>query len=93
METETIGESRQDGIPCGKAKNLKFPLDNSFRMTSKNRTTVYRNLYRAYYWVLLKAKSMDKDGHIFALARLTAEDIDSVLSALRKRGHMDKEYK
>lgn len=61
--------------------------------TGKNRSKVYKGLYRAYYWVLSKAVEMDTDGRIFQQAGYTQEDITETLETLRKRGEMNKRNK
>lgn len=61
--------------------------------TGKARQNVYKNLARAYYWVLSKALEMDKNGDIFSGAGYTQEDIAETLATLRKRGGMNKNQK
>ncbi len=62
--------------------------------TGKARVTVYQNLYRAYYWVLLKAAEMDGESlDTFRLAGYTSADIGETLVTLRKRGRMTKSQK
>lgn len=61
--------------------------------TGKARQNVYKNLARAYFWVLSKAVEMDKGGHIFAQAGYTPDDIAETLATLRKRGGMNKNQK
>lgn len=61
--------------------------------TGKARQNVYKNLARAYYWVLSTAVEMDKGGRIFAQAGYTPEDIAETLATMRKRGGMNKNQK
>lgn len=61
--------------------------------TGKNRSKVYKGLYRAYYWVITKAIELDKNLTVFSRAGYTADDIAETLATLRKRGEMDKKHK
>lgn len=61
--------------------------------TGKARQNVYKNLARAYYWVLSKAVELDKGGDVFSGAGYTPEDIAETLATLRKRGGMNKNQK
>lgn len=60
----------------------------------KNRSSVYKNLYRAYYWVLSKAAELDgAELPTFKRGGYTAEDVAEMLVTLRQRGGMDKRHK
>lgn len=61
--------------------------------TGKVRQNVYKNLAKAYFWVLKKAVELDKDGATFAAAGYTPDDITETLATLRKRGGMNKNQK
>ena len=61
--------------------------------TGKARQNVYKNLAKAYYWILTKAVELDKDGAIFAAAGYTPDDIAETLATMRKRGGMNKSQK
>ena len=61
--------------------------------TGKARQNVYKNLAKAYFWVLKKAVELDKDGAIFAAAGYTPDDIAETLATMRKRGGMNKNQK
>ena len=61
--------------------------------TGKARQNVYKNLARAYYWVLSTAVEMDKGGRIFSQAGYTPDDIAETLATMRKRGGMNKNQK
>lgn len=61
--------------------------------TGKARQNVYKNLAKAYYWILTKAVELDKDGAIFAAAGYTPDDIAETLATMRKRGGMNKNQK
>lgn len=61
--------------------------------TGKARQNVYKNLAKAYFWVLKKAVELDKDGAIFAAAGYTPDDIAGTLATMRKRGGMNKNQK
>ena len=61
--------------------------------TGKARQNVYKNLAKAYYWVLTKAVELDTDGATFAAAGYTPDDIAETLATMRKRGGMNKNQK
>lgn len=61
--------------------------------TGKARQNVYKNLAKAYYWILTKAVEIDADGAIFAAAGYTPDDIAETLATMRKRGGMNKNQK
>ena len=61
--------------------------------TGKARQNIYKNLAKAYFWVLKKAVELDKDGAIFAAAGYTPDDIAETLATMRKRGGMNKNQK
>lgn len=61
--------------------------------TGKARQNVYKNLAKAYYWILTKAVELDADGAIFAAAGYTPDDIAETLATMRKRGGMNKNQK
>lgn len=61
--------------------------------TGKARQNVYKNLAKAYYWILTKAVELDKDGAAFAAAGYTPDDIAETLDTMRKRGGMNKSQK
>ncbi len=61
--------------------------------TGKARQNVYKNLAKAYYWILSKAVELDMDGAIFAGAGYTPDDIAETLATMRKRGGMNKNQK
>lgn len=61
--------------------------------TGKNRSNVYKGLYRAYYWILSKAIELDTDGATFAAAGYSPDDIAETLATMRKRGGMNKNQK
>jgi len=61
--------------------------------TGKARQNVYKNLAKAYYWILTKAVELDTDGAIFAAAGYTQDDITETLATMRKRGGMNKNQK
>lgn len=61
--------------------------------TGKARQNVYKNLAKAYYWILTKAVELDKDGATFAAAGYSPDDITETLATMRKRGGMNKSQK
>lgn len=88
VETAELSETQREVLEMSYSDGMS--VADIAEKTGKYRSKVYKNLYRAYYWVLTKAVEIDTTGDTFRRAGYTMEDVQEMIETLRKRGEMGK---